>query len=898
MLFNRTMSMIIVLMMLLTGLWLLSPQVEETEAAEAEWCYRPLNDINDLITDTAIGDCDNDGDNELVVVTGGVLWAYVFAYHWNGVDWTEERITRSTTVGFTSVAIGDGDNDGENEIVVGTNSASTQLHVWSKEDGVWSDDPVNTGLNANISDIALGDPDLDGRQEIACGFLRKGTSNLRCYEYNVVWLEDQVATLPSEVRCLAIGDINHDHSVELVVGCEGGVTNEIRYFENVLGTWGEHNVADTPVTVRDIAIGDMVHTNYGGLFVGLNETSYELRSYIYNGVWYETKEVNVDGNITHVELADGTNIGWNRVYYAYEMYGAVGTIMEYYADWTTYNKTIHDRTTGEPMALSFGDIDNDDRIELVYATNQIGGESLYALYHDPKQSITMISPEDGSSVSEEFEIEVLVRSDYTLRVEFYINNTYIGCDSEEPYTCFYDARYLMEDDQVVVRAVATSKYGNREYTGVTVTVDNVLDRGDHINVSMVQPEYSPDQIATAMVEFNTSHDHDSVMVVMNCTDPWGNTYFVVNETVDRQWRMRFPMMVPSDAPMGEYKVNTIAYGIRSGSVIWKTLNTTSFTVSGKNTLGWLHAINTTLNDIGMTIGEIRGLTMLINDTFTHRMDGLSDDLNNIHMSLWDKVNETDAHITDEIRISMDDIMRMLEEVNGSTHMNSQHADDLRMWLEQLLPALNQTINDLEMSMSQDIIDIKQMLSDMDVAISDGIERLSAEIAVHDQGTNENISVLSEKLLGLKGEDVDLSEIIITLDQIEGNLSGDDGGLSQSIADLRTLVTGYRDEIMQKLDEMNGKIDDLATLEEISTELETVEEKVDSTDQTAASSQASITMSLVLSVIIAILALICVALLALLVKSKISAPAPAPKTTKKAPPMEEQEDDEVAKEEEE
>jgi len=163
----------------------------------------------------AIGDADNDGENEVafggmddmihVCKDGGIeLWSTYFD-SWVGC-----------------VAIGDVDNDGINEVVAGSSDQTLRCYkngpneVWRAYFGEW------------VNGCAIGDVDGDGLNEVVAGGF-DGT--LRCYRNGQeLWRVSIYGT----IGAIAIGDVDNDGKNEIVVGCGD---HTIRVYKNGKETW-------------------------------------------------------------------------------------------------------------------------------------------------------------------------------------------------------------------------------------------------------------------------------------------------------------------------------------------------------------------------------------------------------------------------------------------------------------------------------------------------------------------------------------------------------------------------------------------------------------------------------------------------------------------------------------
>ncbi len=315
------------------------------------------------IDSVAIGDADNDGMPEFV--SGGqpsctkACWNRITVYSKIGGVWTEDDTVDSdlSSGEFYSVVVGDADNNGKKEIVVGTSAGSNQVRMYVNESGMWVKYGIDTAVGDTVYSVAIGDADNDGYNEVVAGAGPGAKNETRMYEnVSSTWNEANISEVNNTVYSVAIGDADNDGQNEVVIGTNNG-TNEVRMYNYSGGAWAETNIKDTPNSVYSVAIGDADNDGQNEVVIGMEETGItnEVRMYKnVSGGWIETNISEVNNTIYSVAIGDADNDGRKEVVIG--IYTTVYEVRAYENVSGTWVETNISDGNGSIYGVAIGDV--------------------------------------------------------------------------------------------------------------------------------------------------------------------------------------------------------------------------------------------------------------------------------------------------------------------------------------------------------------------------------------------------------------------------------------------------------------------------------------------------------------------------------------------------------------
>ncbi|MBC7251684.1 MAG: VCBS repeat-containing protein [Anaerolineae bacterium] len=297
------------------------------------WALATLGSSVANVRAVAAGDLDSDGDMDVVSSSESgedyelIVWENTLLHRNMPFD-GDGSLTGTSADDINALSIVDLDGDGDLDVITGAGSdAAVNVVAWQNNgspfDGTWS----SSGIGAAGSDvwaIAVGDLDNDGRPDVVSG--ASSTPRLQMWQndgtpFNGAWPSYTLTEPPAAVDSLALGDLDNDGDLDLVVGTGPHFTYaasdsyRILVYENdgtpFDGTWGTiTNVAIISYTVHALALGDLDSDGWQDVVAGVHHAPglgseedpvpssewpdvYELRAYRndgtpFAGIWGET----------------------------------------------------------------------------------------------------------------------------------------------------------------------------------------------------------------------------------------------------------------------------------------------------------------------------------------------------------------------------------------------------------------------------------------------------------------------------------------------------------------------------------------------------------------------------------------------------------------------------------
>jgi len=204
------------------------------------------NDVGastDYVWSVAVGDLDNDGDLDIVSGSNSTEDYEVIAWQNDGTPfsgtWTQHDVGASADH-VSSVAVGDLDNDGDLDIVSGSSSGEDyEVIAWQNDgtpfSGTWTQNNVGASADS-VRSVALGDLDNDGDLDIV-GSGRD--DKVIAWEndgtpFSGLWTQHDVGASTDHVESVAVGDLDNDGDLDVVSGSGSAEDYEVIAWQNTL----------------------------------------------------------------------------------------------------------------------------------------------------------------------------------------------------------------------------------------------------------------------------------------------------------------------------------------------------------------------------------------------------------------------------------------------------------------------------------------------------------------------------------------------------------------------------------------------------------------------------------------------------------------------------------------
>jgi hypothetical protein len=225
----------------------------------------------DTVWAAALGDLDNDGDLDAVTGSGTgedfeiIVWQNDSTPFTGG--WTSSDVD-NTSAPVRSVALGDLDNDGDLDLVVGTSFAggNAEIAAWENQGvpfgGGWTGPNVVSHASSSVDSLALGDLDNDGDLDLAAD----DAFDISAYEndgdpFGGQWSSANLGVSADTVYDVALGDLDNDGILDVVSASEEGEDFEMIAWRNngdpLGGLWQQTDMAAISGTPFQLAVGDL-----------------------------------------------------------------------------------------------------------------------------------------------------------------------------------------------------------------------------------------------------------------------------------------------------------------------------------------------------------------------------------------------------------------------------------------------------------------------------------------------------------------------------------------------------------------------------------------------------------------------------------------------------------------
>jgi hypothetical protein len=277
--------------------------------------------------------------------------------------------------GPRSIAIGDFNNDGKQDLAIANSSPGTvSIRLGDGSGGFGGTTDIAVGTTP--LSVAIGDFNGDGRQDFAVANTNSNTVSIRLGNGVGGFGGTTEISVGTNPQSLVIGDFNNDGKPDFAVANAGSSTVSIRIGDGSGGFngTGDINVSGSP---RSIAIGDFNSDGNQDLAsANFSSDTVSIRMGNGSGGFTGTTEVGVGGsalNPNALAIGDFNNDGKQDI--AVGKFNSGGLAIRL-GDGTGGFAGATNINVGSVAFLAVGDINNDGNQDIIASSNSTGGASI------------------------------------------------------------------------------------------------------------------------------------------------------------------------------------------------------------------------------------------------------------------------------------------------------------------------------------------------------------------------------------------------------------------------------------------------------------------------------------------------------------------------------------------